>query len=67
MSNSKGIEKLTVVYVGQARWGRGASLTLEDDKVVFDCSDDEYGPVEFDLQMLVDALKSHLRDDTDLP
>jgi len=37
--------KETVVYEGEANWGRKAILILEDDMVEFDCSDTEYGPI----------------------
>ena len=49
----------TTVYQGKAAWGRSAYLKLEDDKVVFDCSNEEYGPIEFDLEILVEALSKH--------
>lgn len=49
----------TLVYQGNAAWGRNAYLKLVDDKVVFDCSDEEYGPIEFDLELLVKALNKH--------
>ena len=49
----------TTVYQGDAAWGRLAYLKLVDDKVVFDCSDEEYGPIEFDLEILVKALSKH--------
>lgn len=42
-----------------ARYNRTAYLTLDNDKVIFDCSDEEYGPIEFPLQLLVDKLKFH--------
>lgn len=44
------------VYKGEAAYGRSAYLKLIDDKVVFDCSDEEYGPIEFDLEILIEAL-----------
>jgi len=49
----------TTVYQGEATWGRLAYLKLEDDKVVFDCSNEEYGPIEFDIELLNNALKDH--------
>ena len=45
-----------IVYQGDAAYGRSAYLKLIDDKVVFDCSDAEYGPIEFDLELLIEAL-----------
>ena len=49
----------TTVYQGDAAWGRLAYLKLVDDKVVFDCSNEEYGPIEFDLELLTEALSKH--------
>jgi len=49
----------TIVYQGEATWGRNAYLKLEDDKVVFDCSNEEYGPIEFDLNLFTEALSKH--------
>ena len=45
------------VFKGEARWHRSAYLKLINDKVVFDCSDGEYGPIEFDLKLLTEILK----------
>ena len=45
------------VFKGKAAYGRSAYLKLIDDKVVFDCSDEEYGPIEFNLELLIEALK----------
>jgi hypothetical protein len=55
--------KQTVVYEGKANWSRKAVLTLEDDMVEFDCSDEEYGPIRFPLQTLLDAIKTHTEDE----
>lgn len=52
-------EVLTVVHKGNAGYSRRSYLTLEDDKVWFDCSDGEYGPISFPLQKLIDAIKLH--------
>jgi hypothetical protein len=46
-----------IVYKGEAKWNRSAYLKIIDNKVVFDCSGDEYGPIEFDLELLIEALK----------
>ena len=51
--------KQTVVYKGGAAYSRSSYLTLEDDMVEFDCSDEEYGPIRFPLQTLLDAIKTH--------
>ena len=55
--------KQTPVYKGAAQWSRTAYLTLKDDMVEFDCSDEEYGPIQFPLQMLLDAIEIHTEDD----
>jgi hypothetical protein len=55
--------KRTPVYKGAAQWSRTAYLTLKDDVVEFDCSDEEYGPIRFPLQMLLDAIDSHMDKD----
>lgn len=51
--------KQTVVYKGVAQWHRTAIMKLVDNKVVFDCSDEEYGPIEFDIELLKQALLDH--------
>ena len=60
------MSKTTTVYTGRAQWHRHAYLKLVGDKVVFDCSDEEYGPIEFDLNLLKQALKDHLYRDEDM-
>ena len=55
--------KQTVVYKGGAAYSRSSYLTLEDDMVEFDCSDEEYGPIRFPLQTLLDAIKTHMEDE----
>ena len=52
--------KTTTVYAGRAQWHRHAYLKLVGDKVVFDCSDEEYGPIEFDINLLKRALTDHV-------
>jgi hypothetical protein len=54
------MNKTTPVYAGRANWDRPAYLKLVDDKVVFDCSDEEYGPIEFDINLLKRALTDHV-------
>jgi len=54
------MSKTTTVYAGRANWHRHAYLKLVDDKVVFDCSDEEYGPIEFDINLLKRALTDHV-------
>jgi hypothetical protein len=54
------MSKTTTVYAGRANWHRHAYLKLIDNKVVFDCSDEEYGPIEFDINLLKRALTDHV-------
>jgi hypothetical protein len=57
------MSKETLVYRGEAQWSRRAELKLVDDRVVFDCSDGEYGPIEFDIETLKRAIMYHEDDD----
>ena len=52
-------KEVTIVYQGDAQWHRPAYLKLVGDQVVFDCSDGEYGPIEFDIKTLKEALFHH--------
>ena len=47
----------TIVTEQDAKYSRNAYLKIVDDKVVFDCSDTEYGPIEFDLALLEEKIK----------
>jgi hypothetical protein len=49
----------TLVIKKIANWNRDAYLKLVNDKVIFDDSDGEYGPIEFDLDILEDAISVH--------
>ena len=49
----------TLVIQKEAKWDRVAYLKLVDNKVVFDDSWEEYGPVEFDLSVLENAIIKH--------
>jgi DNA modification methylase len=55
--------KRTIVYKGNAAYSRSSHLILEDDMVEFDCSDEEYGPIRFPLQTLLDAIKLHTKEE----
>lgn len=50
----------TIVYTGESKWDRRTYLKLVDDKVIYDDSDDEYGPIEFDIKLLIEALDKHM-------
>ena len=60
------MSKETLVHEGDAQWSRPAYLKLVDNRVVFDCSDGEYGPIEFDIETLRRAMYEHLSDDDDM-
>jgi hypothetical protein len=49
----------TLIIRKDAKWGRIAYLKLEDNKVIFDDSDGEYGPIEFPLNQLEEAILIH--------
>lgn len=53
-------EGKTVVYKGDAKYSRTAYLELDGDTVRFDCSDEEYGPIQFDINRLKEAIDKHL-------
>ena len=50
----------TIVYKGESRWSRSTYIKLVDNKVVYDDSDDEYGPIEFDIKLFIEALEKHM-------
>ncbi len=52
-------KKLTTVQTVEAKYGRTGYIKLVDNKVLFDTSDKEYGPCEFDLDILEKAIKQH--------
>jgi len=49
----------TNVFIGKAQYERNAYLHILGNTVVFDCSDDEYGPIEFPLELLKQKIKEH--------
>lgn len=49
----------TPIFKGEGHYGRQAFIELDGNVVRFDCSDGEYGPIEFDIKILVDALEIH--------
>ena len=55
----------TLIYEGDANWSRKAYIKFVDNKVEFDCSDGEYGPIVFDIDLLVKAYQEHYDIDTD--
>jgi hypothetical protein len=50
---------ITEVYKCEAQHSRMAYIEFNGGTVRFDCSDDEYGPIEFDINILIDALEKH--------
>ena len=55
----------TVIYQSDANWSRKAYIKFIDNKIVFDCSDEEYGPITFDTDLLVKAYQEHYNIDTE--
>jgi hypothetical protein len=53
------LTKTTQITVREAQYGRSAYIKLVDDQVVFDCSDGEYGPIQFGLELLEEKIKQH--------
>jgi len=53
------MSKETIIYEGEANYSRSAYIKIIDNKVIFDCSDEEYGPIEFDIELLKEALIKH--------
>ena len=51
--------KETLIIKQNAKWDRTAYLRIEDDRVVFDTSDGEYGPIIFNLEILEEAIIIH--------
>lgn len=49
----------TEVIKKDVNYGRTGYLILDDDKVIFDTSDEEYGPVKFSLSHLEQMIKEH--------
>jgi hypothetical protein len=57
--------KETLIYQGDSKWSRNAYIKFVGDKIVFDCSDGEYGPIEFDIQAFYEAELKHAEDISD--
>ena len=49
----------TEVISKEVNYDRTGYLMFEDDKVYFDTSDEEYGPVIINLSLLESKLKEH--------
>lgn len=47
------------VYACDAKYDRYAYLEIDNDIVRFDCSDEEYGPIEFPLELLKEKIKEY--------
>ena len=65
MFNKYKMKNETVIYQRDARYSRKAYIKFVDNKVIFDCSDGEYGPIEFDTDVLVQAYQEHYDIDTE--
>jgi len=51
----------TFVIKCDAKYGRTAYIKFVDNKVEFDDSEEEYGPIEIDIETLCDALELHAK------
>lgn len=51
--------KCTEVVKEEVKYGRSGYLKINKNKIIFDTSDGEYGPIEFDLQHLENMIKEH--------
>jgi hypothetical protein len=49
----------TQVIEVSAQWSRNGYMTIRNDTVIFDCSDGEYGPIQFPISRLDAALQEH--------
>lgn len=47
------------VYAGNAKYDRYAYLEIDNGIIRFDCSDEEYGPIEFPLELLKEKIKEY--------
>jgi hypothetical protein len=50
----------TIIHECEANYGRKAYIKLVDNKVIYDDSMDEYGPIEFNIEILIEALDKHV-------
>jgi|LakMenEpi03Aug12_release.lakeMendotaPanAssembly.Ray.scaffolds.fasta_scaffold2629606_1 hypothetical protein len=50
---------ITNVIHQECNWGRTGKLFFLNNQVYFDTSDGEYGPVIFDVKLLIQAFKKH--------
>jgi hypothetical protein len=50
----------TIIHECEANYGRKAYIKLVGDKVIYDDSMDEYGPIEFNIDILIEALDKHI-------
>lgn len=57
--NSMEENKEILIFVGEGKYDRDGYIKIVNDEVVFDCSDEEYGPIRFPLQLLKDKIKEY--------
>lgn len=50
---------ITEVIQKNIKYGREGYLTIINNDVIFDASDEEYGPIKFDLSILKQAINDH--------
>ena len=49
----------TEVIKKEVNYNRTGYLKIIDSKIIFDTSDEEYGPVKISLKLLKDKIKEH--------
>lgn len=49
----------TLIDSQKAAYNRGAYIEIIGDEVVYDTSDEEYGPIYFPLEQLEQKIKEH--------
>jgi hypothetical protein len=53
------VKKITNVINKEVNYNRNGYLSFVNNKVIFDTSSEEYGPVEFNLSLLKSKIKEH--------
>jgi hypothetical protein len=54
--------KVTDIIKKECKCGKSGSVTLVDNKIVFDSSTDQCHPIEIELDMLEELIKKHKKD-----
>jgi hypothetical protein len=49
----------TIIHEQAAAYSRKAYIKFIDEQIEFDCSNEEYGPITFPIDKLIEALDLH--------